>query len=235
MSKFKNPGRFAGLLYLLGSIPGIFGLLYVPSKLMVPGDPIATARNLAANETLFRLAIFADLAGQTIFIFVAFALYQLLNSVNHRQAMLMLILLLVSIPITFSAELNALTAVLFAGGTDYLHAFDESHRIALMRLFLNLRVSGLLFAGFFWGLWLFPLGLLVYRSRFIPRVLGVLLVAGCFAYLANSFTSLVLPEYEDVVARWMSPIQFVEIIFMLWLLIMGAKPKPLDIDTQKGA
>ena len=227
MSLTKNPGRFAGLLYLLGSIPGFFALLYVPSKLMVHGDPTATAHNIAASETLFRFGIFADLAGQTIFIFVALALYHLLKGVNQRYALLMLILLLVSIPIAFLNELNSVAAVTLASGADFLSVFDEPQRIALMRLFLNLRGAGFDMAGVFWGLWLFPLGLLVYRSRFIPRILGILLMVGCFAYIAKSFTSLVLPQYEAAVSRWMSPIQLVEMLFMAWLLIMGAKPRPL--------
>jgi hypothetical protein len=221
-----NPGRSAGLLYLLGSIPGFFALLYVPGKLMVHGDPTATAHNIAASQTLFRLSIFADLAGQTIFIFVALALYHLLKGVNGRHAMLMLVLLLVSIPIAFLNELNSVAAVTLARGADFLSVFDEPQRVALMRLFLSLRGAGFDVAGIFWGLWLFPLGLLVYRSGFIPRILGVLLMVGCFAYLANSFTSLVLPQYETAVSRWMNPIQLVEMLFMLWLLIVGAEPKP---------
>lgn len=227
MISTRNPGRFAGLLYLLGSIPGFFALLYVPGKLMVRGDPTVTAHNIAASATLYRLGIFADLAGQTIFIFVALALYHLLKGVNQRHALLMLVLLLVSIPIAFLNELNSVAALTLARGADFLLVFDEPQRIALIRLFLNLRGAGFDVAGVFWGLWLFPLGLLVYRSGFIPRILGILLMVGCFAYLANSFTSLVLPQYETAVSRWMSPIQLVEMLFMLWLLIMGAKPKPL--------
>lgn len=220
----SNPGRFAGLLYLLASIPGFFALLYVPSKLIVHGNATATAHNIAAFETLFRLGIAADLAGQTLFIFVALALYHLLKGVNQRQALLMLILILVAIPIAFINELNSIAAVVLARGADFLSVFDEPQRNALARLFLNLRGSGFDVAGIFWGLWLFPLGLLVYRSGFIPRILGVLLMIGCFAYLANSFTSLVLPGYEAIVSRWASPVQLVEMLFMLWLLIMGAKP-----------
>jgi len=225
MSSMRNPGRLAGLLYLLGSIPGFFALIYVPGKLIVNGDPTATAHNIAASETLFRLGIFADLAGQTIFIFVALALYHLLKGVSQRHALLMLVLLLVSIPIAFVNELNSVAAVTLVHGNSPLSLFDEPQRIALMRLFLNLRGAGFDVAGVFWGLWLFPLGLLVYRSGFIPRILGILLMIGCFAYLANSFTALVLPQYEAGISRWMSPIQLVEILFMLWLLIVGAKPK----------
>jgi hypothetical protein len=226
MILIRNPGRFAGLLYLLGSIPGFFGLLYVPSKLLVHGDPAATAHNIVASELLFRMGIFANLTGQTIFIFVALALYHLLKGVNRRHALLMLVLLLVSIPIAFLNELNSVAALTLARGADFLSVFDEPQRIALMRLFLNLRGAGFDVAEIFWGLWLFPLGLLVYRSGFIPRILGILLMVGCFAYLINSFTSLVLPQYETVVSRWISPIQAVEMLFMLWLLTMGAKPKP---------
>lgn len=221
-----NPGRRAGWLYLIASIPCFFALLYVPGKLFVHGNPTLTAHKIAASETLFRWAIVADLTGQAIFISVALALFHLLKGVNRQHALLMLVLILVSIPIAFVNELNSVAALMMARGGDFLSGFDEPQRVAWMRLFLNLRGAGFDVAGIFWGLWLFPLGLLVYRSGFIPRILGVLLMAGCFAYLANSFTSLVLPQYADAVARWVSPIQLVEMVFMLWLLIMGATPKP---------
>jgi hypothetical protein len=222
----RNPGRIAGLLYGIASVPGFFALLYVPSRVMVHGDPAATARNIATHSTLFRWGIVADLAGQALFLVVALALYHLLKEVNRRQARFMLVLILVSIPIAFVNEVNSVAALTLARGPNFLSVFDEAQRVALMRLFLNLRGAGFDVAGIFWGLWLFPLGGLVYRSGFIPRFLGVLLMVGCFAYLANSVTSLALPQYEDVVSRWMSPIQLVEMIFMLWLLVMGAIPKP---------
>jgi hypothetical protein len=223
----KNPGRFAGLLYLLGSIPGFFALLYVPGKLIVHGNASATAHNIAVSETLYRLGIAADLVGQAIFMFVALALYELLKGVNQRQALHMLTLILVAIPIAFLNELNSIAALVLVRGTDFLSVFDEPQRNALAMLFLNLRGHGFDVAGIFWGLWLFPLGLLVYGSGFLPRILGILLMIACFAYLANSFTSLVLPRYEVIVSRWMSPLQLAEILFMLWLLIKGAIPKPV--------
>ena len=223
----NNPGRFAGLLYLVASIPGVFALLYVPGKLIVHGNATATAHNIATSEILFRLGIAADLIGQALFVFVALALYQLLKGVNHRHALLMLTLILVAVPIAFLNEVNGIAVLVLVRGADFLSLFNQPQRDALAMLFLNLRGAGFDIAGIFWGLWLFPLGLLSYRSGFIPRILGVLLMIGCFAYLANSFTSLVLPRYEAIVYRWMSPLQAVELLFMLWLLIMGAKPKPL--------
>jgi hypothetical protein len=108
MSFTKNPGRFAGSLYILASIPGFFALIYVPSKLIVHGNATATAHNIAASETLFRLGIAANLIGQALFIFVALALYDLLKGVNQRHALLMLTLILVAIPIALLNELNAI-------------------------------------------------------------------------------------------------------------------------------
>lgn len=227
MSFTKNPGRLAGLLYVVASIPGFFALMYVPSKLIVHGNATATANNIAAAQTLYRSGIAANLIGETLFIFVALALYHLLKEVNQRHALTMLTLILVAIPIAFLNEVNAMAALVLVRGANFLSIFEKPQRDALAMLFLNLHGGGFDVAGIFWGLWLFPLGLLVYRSGFLPRILGVLLMIGCFAYLANSFTSLVLPQYERMVSRWASPLQAVEVVFMVWLLIIGAKPRPV--------
>ncbi|HEX7198282.1 MAG TPA: DUF4386 domain-containing protein, partial [Dongiaceae bacterium] len=224
---FKNPGRFAGLLYVLISIAGAFALVYVPSKLIVHGNATATAHNIAASETLFRLGIAGNLIFEILFMWVALALYDLLKGVNQRQASLMLSLIVVSLPIALLNELNAIAALILVRGADFLAIIDKPQRDAMAMLFLNLHSHGFGVAEIFWGLWLLPLGLLVYRSGFLPRILGVLLMANCFYFLAISFTFLVLPQYKDIVARWTAPLQFGEILFMLWLLIKGAKPKPL--------
>jgi hypothetical protein len=228
MSSTKDPGRFAGLLYVLMSIPGFFALIYVPSKLIVHGNAAATANNIAASETLSRLGIACNLISQAGFIFVALALYDLLKEVNQRHAVLMVTLIVVAIPIAFLNELNAIAALVLVRGVDFLSIFEKPQRDALAMLFLNLHSYGFDIAGIFWGLWLFPLGLLVYRSGFVPRILGILLVLNGFTYPVNSFTSLLLPQYEHIVSRWMTPLGFGELVFMFWLLIKGAKPKPHD-------
>jgi hypothetical protein len=221
----KNPGRIAGLLYIVASIVGIFGLLYVPSKLIVDGNAVETARNIAAAETLFRLGIAAHLIGEALFVFVALALYDLFKAVNHRNALCMLTLILVAVPIAFLNELNAIAALSLINGADFLSLFGQPERVALAMLFLNVHGYGFAVAGIFWGLWLFPLGLLAYRSGFLPRILGVALMVNCFAFLMTSLTSLVLPHHEALVHGWMRPFHFGEQAFMLWLLIMGAKPR----------
>src|SRR5205085_10002081 len=201
------------------SIIGFFALGYVPNKLIVHANTAATSSNISAHEALFRLGIASELIGQAGFIFVALALYDLLKGVNRRHASLMVTLIVVSIPIAFVNELNSIAALIFVRGADFLSIFEKSQRDALAMLFLNLHHHGFVVAEIFWGLWLFPLGLLVYRSRFLPRFLCVwLALAGC-AWIILSLTGILVPQYQDKVDTYSQPAFFVEIAFMLWLAI----------------
>jgi len=231
MNLNRNPGRNIGLVYLLVLIPGVFALMYVPAQLIVRDNPVATLNNIAASETLFRLGIGAELFSQALFIVVALGLYELLKAVDARRARLMVILAVAPIPIAFLNELNAVATLLILPGDSVLSSLEQPQRDALAMLAVRLHGYGLDIAAAFWGLWLFPLGLLVYRSGFIPRILGVLLIANCFSYVANSFASLVMPQYESIVARWASPLQFGELLFLFWLLIAGAVPKAAGAPT----
>jgi hypothetical protein len=224
MNLTTNPGRFAGLLYVLASIAGFFAMGYVPGKLIVRENAAATAANILASETLFRLGIAAELIGQAGFIFVALGLYQLLKGVSRRQALLMVTLIVVSIPIAFLNELNSIAALILVRGANYLSVFDQLQRESLAMLFLNLHHHGFVVAELFWGLWLFPLALLVYRSRFLPRLLGVWLALAGFAWVILSLTGIVSPQSQDKLFIYAQPAFFGEIAFMLWLLIKGANP-----------
>src|SRR6202163_943081 len=219
MSSTKNPGRFAGLLYILMSIPGFFAMVYVPSKLIVHGNAAATANNVSASETLFRLGIAGELVGYAGFIFVALALYDVLKVVNRRHASLMVILIVVAVPIAFLNELNSIAALVLVRGADFLSIFEKPQRDALAMLFLHLHGHGFDVAEIFWGLWLFPLGLLVYRSRFLPRFLGIWLVFAGVAWVTLSLTGLLLPQYQDKVDAYSQPAVLGEVAFMLWLAI----------------
>src|SRR5271169_5522245 len=224
MKLTRNLGRFAGLLYVLTSIVGFFAMGYVPGKLIVHGNAAATANNILASESLFRLGIASQLIGQAGFIFVALALYDLFRGVNQRQASLMLGLIVVSVPIAFLNEVNAIAALVLVRGADFLSIFDKPQRDALAMLFLNLHHYGIVVAEIFWGLWLFPLGLLVYRSRFLPRFLGVWLIIAGFAWVLLSLTSILFPQYQNTLDTYSQPAVLGEIAFMLWLLIKGASP-----------
>jgi hypothetical protein len=209
---------------------GFFAMGYVPDKLIVLGNPAATANNITGSETLFRFGIVGELIGQAGFIFVALALYDLLKGVNRRHATLMVLLIVVSIPIAFLNEVNAFAALALIRGADYLSIFDKPQRDALAMLFLHLHGRGFVVAEIFWGLWLVPLARLVYQSRFLPRFLGVWLALAGVAWVIVSLTSVLLPQYQDKVNTYLQPAIFGEIVFMFWLLIKGAKP-PSTIST----
>jgi hypothetical protein len=208
-------------------IPAVFSFFYVPRKLIVPGNATATANKILASEMLFRLGIVAWLIAAVFFLFLVMALYRLLSGVNKNHARLMVGLVLVSVAITFANALNNISALTLFRGADYLSVFDKPQREALAMLFLRLHGQGLAVNDIFWGLWLFPFGLLVMRSRFLPRILGLLLIVNCFAYVAISVTSLLLPAYGNVVFRASMPALLGELWIMLWLLIKGANVQRL--------
>src|SRR6184192_1523094 len=172
MNSTKKPARFAGLLYLLASLPAPFALIYVPGKLIVPGDAVATADHIRASETLFRLGIASELFGFIIFIFVVLALYRLFKAVDKKHALAMATLILISIPISLFNVLNEIAALVLASGAKFLSVFETRQLDALAYLFLRLHGQGFVVAQIFWGLWLFPFGIVVIRSGFIPRVLA---------------------------------------------------------------
>ena len=225
MTSLSKNARVAGILYALLSVVGILRLIYIPSRLIVDGKPAATTYNIAAHESLFRFGIVSQLLTGAGWIFVTLALYRLLKGVNQALAVLMVILgSLMVTPIFFMNAVNDAAALLFVRGGDFLTIFDKPQRDAFAMIFLHLHHQGDLANEIFWGLWLLPLGLLVYRSCFLPRILGVWLMAGCFGYLAASFTGFLFPGYEDKVFTYAQPLMMGELAFMLWLMIMGAKP-----------
>jgi uncharacterized protein DUF4386 len=174
------------------------------------------------------MGIASELIHQTIAIFLVLALYRLFKPVDEYLAKQLVILgALVSVPIVFVNVLNEIAALVLVSGADFLSAFDKRQLDALAYLFLRLHSQGLIVASIFWGLWLFPFGILVIRSRFIPRVLGVLLMIAGSAYLASSFTSLVLPQYAHVVGQVAMALEFGELPIIFWLLIWGAKERPI--------
>jgi hypothetical protein len=217
-TRINRTARFAGALYLALAPFSIFGIIYVPSVLIVPGDAAATAGNIMASEGLFRSGIVSHLIGQTIFVFLVLALYQLLKPVNQRHAVLMVVLALLGVPIAFLNELNHFAVLLLLSGPEYLAAFTTDQLHAQAMLFLDLRSFGISVAQIFWGLWLFPLGYLVYRSGFLPRVLGVLVMIGGVGYLFDVVAFLRFPDSTVSISQF----TFVgEVVLPLWLLFKG--------------
>jgi uncharacterized protein DUF4386 len=228
MNSTKKTARIAGLLYLVNGVTGFFGIIYVPSRLIASGNAAATANNILASERLFRLGIVSELICAGEFVFLLWVLYRLLGAVNKTYAALMVILGLVFVPIMFVNTLSEIAALKLLRDADLVSTFGKSQLEAMAMLFLDLHRYGYV-VGWMLGLWLFPFGLLVYRSGFLPRILGVLLIAAGFGYLANGLTPLLLPNYEDVVGRIANiPLTLGEPAIILWLLVMGAKEQRLE-------
>ena len=222
MNPSKTTARTAGLLYLVVAVTGGFSMLYVPS-LIVPGDVAATANNLVAHESLFRLGIVSGLTCQVVFVFLALALYQLFREVNRTHASVMVALVVAAVPVAFVNMLNQLAALRVLSGADYLAVFERDQLNALMMLFLDLHSQGLLIVEIFWGLWLVPLGLLVMKSRFMPGFLGVLLIIGFLGYCVDFLTRLLFPSFTAIVSPIAGASKFGELAMILWLLIKGVR------------
>jgi hypothetical protein len=224
MTSINSKARTAGLVYLLCVLIAPYRLIYVPNTLFVSGDAAATAANIAAHETIFRLGIFSDLLTGVIQIFLALAFYQLFKDVNRKQAALLVIVSGILITaIYFFNILNDAAALLLVHGADFLSVFTKEQRDALAMLFLRLHGQEINAAEILWGLWLFPMAALVLRSGFLPRLFGYWLILNGVAYVAQSIAWAVLPQFQDMISSIATPFQFGEIVFMLWLLIMGAR------------
>jgi len=223
MHPLKKAARIAGAIYASMVLTAPFSLIYVPSKLIVRDNAAATAENVLAHETMFRLSILGDLVGQVIFICLAIALYRLLTGVNKIWAALMVAFVLVSAAVGFVNTLNDIAALILFRGADFLAVFDKPQRDALGMLFIRLHTQGIFIDEMFWGLWLFPFGLLVFRSGFLPRFIGVWLMINCFGYVILSVIALFFPAYYGAAFNWSQPVLFGELAIMLWLLIKGAK------------
>jgi hypothetical protein len=231
MHPTDKAARIAGAVYLSMVFTGPFSLIYVPSKLIVHGNATATAANVLTHDTLFRFGIVAGLFGQVLFICLSVALYRLLSDVNKTWARLMVGFVLVAAAVGFVNELNNLGALILFRGGEFLTVLDKAQLDALGMLFVRLHGQGNLIAEIFWGLWLFPFGLLVFRSGFLPRFIGVWLMINCFGYLVLSMTALFCPAYNDTVFLFLQPVLFGELAIMLWLLIKGAKVAPVPAAT----
>jgi len=236
MSSTRNAGRVAGFWYLLLVVIGPLRLVYIPSKLFVSGNATATANNIAAHQWLFRFGIVSDLVGAVVLIFLAMAFYRLFKRVDQNLAVLVVIFGgVMPAVIDLLGAAYDLGALMAARGANFLSLFDKPQRDALVMLFLKLGDHQNTAAEVLWGVWLFPLAALVYKSRFLPRFLAVWLVINGFAYVIMSLTGVLLPQYQGKVFIISQPALFGEVALMLWLVIKGSRPQPLDAAALSSA
>jgi hypothetical protein len=227
MEPTQKDARLVGALYISMIFFAPFALLYVPAHLIVRTDPAATARNILSSEMMFRMGIVANVMSTIVFVLVALALYRLFRGVDRTLAVLMVALAVVSAPITFFNVVNDFAALTMLKGAPFLSVFTTAQLQALALFFLGLSSKGILVASLFWGLWLFPFGILVMRSGFLPKIIGVLLIVNGFAYVIACLTGVLFPSFYGVVSRWAMIAETGELWFMLWILIKGIDVKPL--------
>lgn len=227
MNSNKRTARVAGLLYLVVVLTGIFNLAYVPSKLIVWNDAAITFKNIEASETMFRVGVVSGLVCYMAFLFLPIVLYKLLKPVNEVCAMFMVLLAVVSVPVSFLNIRHQFDVLELVGNAGYLSVFRSEELHAQVLFYLHSYSSGNKIVSIFWGLWLLPFGWLVFKSGFLPKALGVLLMIGCFGYLVHFIAGFLFPNYgETFIASIITkPGSIGEIGICLWLMIVGIRNK----------
>lgn len=232
ITALKTQARTAGFLFLVWIITGLFSLMYLPAKIDTRGEAADTARNILANEFLFRTGVLVDLAGAAIWIWLVLAFYRLFRGGSAFQARLLVAFVLVQIPAALVTDACSLLALVLLKG-EALKTFDLVQRQELAAVFLKVNTSVTLVLEFFWGLWLLPLALLTYRSGFLPRFLGIWLFVNGLAYLVLCFTGILYPSYSETVYQIAFPVFFGEMALMLWLVIKGAEYNRLPMSKHE--
>jgi len=234
MNLSGNPGRVAGLLYLLLVVGGPLRLLYIPRTLFVRNDATATADRILAHETLFRLGMASEIFCAIVLVFLVLAFFRLFERIDRRQAMLVVIFGgVMPACINFFNVVNDAAALMLIHGSDVLAVFDAPQRNALAVLFLRLHYHESVASETLWGLWLLPLAVLFHRSRFVPRLVGAWLAVNGIAYVALSAIGMVLPEYAERAWNLAFPALFGEMALMLWLVVRGVPQPALDPDAPR--
>lgn len=229
MSK-KTIARLAGFTYLILVLTGIFYLLYAPKQFIVWSDAATTASNILNNEFIFRVWVFVGILSNIAFLILPFILYKLFESVDKTMASLMVILSVVSIPVSLAYAISLLDILTLSSSAQYLETLEIGQIHTQIMLAFKSYFNGMTIVQVFWGLWLFPFGYLAYKSNYLPNILGIALMMGCFGYLIKFSGRILFPD-TDIPGFVGYPSAFGEIGICLWLLIMGIKDnevKPLD-------
>jgi len=219
----NKKARIAGILYLLLIICGFTYLVYVPSELIDLKNSTKTIENIKDSELLFRLGIVTAICSFLIFIFLPLALYNLLQNVNKVSAKFMVLFALISVPISFVNILNKFSVLTLINKSEYAQKLEQTDFQTQVILYLENYNNGVQLSQIFWGLWLLPFGYLVYKSGFLPKILGIFLMAGCFGYLITFFGGFLYSDFNKTIISDIVgfPAPIGEIGICLWLLIMG--------------
>lgn len=224
MTAIGRNARIVGLWYLALVFVGPLRLLYIPDKLFVHDDAASTAANIVAHPTLFQLGIFMDTWGGAVLVFLTLAFWRLFKDVDRYQSQLLVITggIMPGV-IYFLNTVNDAAALILVRGGAWLSPFTDAQRYALAYFFTRLHFQVIVSAEVLWGIWLFPMAILILKSRWFPRVLGWWLMLDGATWIVISFANMFLPDHVDAINTWSFPFQLGEIAVTLWFLVMGAK------------
>ena len=236
MTSPKRLARIAGLFYLLVGIFGGFAEGFGDPKLYVAGNAAATAANVLADPGLVRIIVVAHLLNAVFFVSAAMALYVLLQHVNKSVARAMLIFVALAVGITTLNAVFQFEGLRVATDSAYAAAFGAAGSNALVLLLLDIQHYGTLSAQVFFGLWLAPLGYLVYKSGLFPKALGVVLVAASVCYLLDLLAAFLLPDFGKQIHSFIVIVPAIaEIWMVLYLLLVGVRTVEPDKDILAAA
>ena len=218
----KTLARIAGLLYLGTSVPFVFAV-QVRSRIIEPADAAATVHNIRASATLFRVGLVADLVSWAGFLATALALYLLLKHANQLAAVAMVAFVAVMVAVGYSNTVNQYSAITIAMSAEYANGLGQAGANALVLMFTDVQGNGLDINELFFGLWLLPLSYLVIKSRYFPRVIGVLLIIAGLSWIGQFLVILLAPSLKGVIS-FLGVGSDAELVFIGWLLVRGARP-----------
>lgn len=216
--------RVAGVLYLLIIATGAFGELFVRGTVFVSGDPSSTANNIAASESLWRIGIVGDIVQHVFDIPVMLALYLILKPVNKNLALLTVLFNLIQTAVLVANSFNLVMPLFLVGNAEYLKAFEPNQLHVWTQLFVRLHSYGFGVGLVFFGLTCLVFGYLIFKSGYLPRILGILIMIAGLCYLTNSFALLLAPTVAAVIVpAILLPPLVGELSLALWLVIKGIR------------
>ena len=217
----KKIARVAGLWYLILAIGSGYSWMYI-SKTFVIDSATLTVENILKTESQFVTSIVFSVVGQIAFVFLALTLYRLLKTVNQTQARLMLTLVLISVSVMFVNIIFQTSSLVILQRSVYFKGFTDTQISDLATLFLHLNIIGVYIVDIFWGLWLFPLAFLTYKSGLFPKIIAIVLVVSGMGYIVDSLSFIINPDVHNILRNYLSiPEALGEVLMLLWLLIVG--------------
>ncbi|MBG6129212.1 hypothetical protein IWQ47_000096 [Aquimarina sp. EL_43] len=232
MNSNQKTGRIAGLLFLTIIAAGMFAEFFVRQKIFVTDDPAVTVANIANNGWLYRLGIVSDLVMILAFFFYPLVLDRVFKHVNKELSRLMVSSVMISVAILCVTMLAMIAPLLLTSGADYMEGFTTNQINGLVTFFLKLHTNGYVISQIFYGLYLFPLGYMIFKSGLAPKIIGMLLILGCIGDQIDVIRYFLFPNSESVLLENITiPADLGEMSLCLWLLIMGLRNRKVETES----